>query len=321
MKNYRVILVLVLLVFNTNAQNLVPNGDFEFYSGCPGSASSTVSITLASPWVDATGATSDYYNACAPVADLCSVPDQTIGLWQYANSGNAYAGLWAYRASGGEYREYIRVQLTSPMVAGESYKVSFYANLCNRLKFGCNNIGAYISSIPVSTTPPNVLNYVPQILLPGNPPIIDTVNWIQIAGSYTAVGGEKYITIGNFAHDSVMNIQVIDTSSIYNEAYYYIDDVEVSINTGIEGALSRSNFKIFPNPNNGSMTIEYHIGESEIGTVEVYDLTGRILQSHKIYPQENRLTINANELSPGQYYYAMRVNGTLVKTEKLTIIK
>ena len=67
----------------------------------------------------------------------------------------------------------------------------------------------------------------PQILLQGNPPITDTVNWVKVSGLYQATGGEQYITIGNFNYDSTTVTQIVDAASPYDAAYYYIDDVSI----------------------------------------------------------------------------------------------
>ncbi len=92
-------------------------------------------------------------------------------------------------------------------------------------------------------------------------------------------------------------------------------------NSQVSASASSSDFKMYPNPNNGLMTLDYHLGDNETGTVEVYDLTGRILKSFVIQSRGTQLEINSTELSAGQYYYVIRVNGQLVKTEKLSIIK
>lgn len=308
--------------FFSLSQNLVPNGGFEVYSSCPSSSGN--SINLASPWVDPTGATSDYYNACAPVADLCSVPDQTFGVWQYARSGVAYAGLWATQNSGMDYREYIQVQLTDTLVAGECYYISFFANLYNKLMYGSNNIGAYISTNAISTSPPNVLNYTPQILIPGNPPIIDTINWIKVSGLYTAIGGEKFITIGNFKDDSNTVIQLVDASNPFNGCYYYIDDVSIincedTINS-VNDNIDISAFRLFPNPNNGRMSFEYTIKSKGKGEINIYDITGKLVEKYILSPNDNYLQINTN-LSTGLYFYQVIVNETIVKSGKIVIIQ
>lgn len=226
MKKVFIVFFLLFGVLYLKSQNLVPNGDFESYSSCP-STGIGHPVNLAFPWYDPTGATSDYFNGCADIASTFSVPSQTGGFYQLANSGVGYVGLYTMQSMGSNIREYIQVELIDTLVLGKCYSVSFYANLYNLLKKGTNNLGAYISQTAVTTAPPNVLNYNPQILLTNNLPILDTLNWIKISGIYYATGGEKYITIGNFKDDNNTLTQIIDTASLYDDSYYYIDDVSI----------------------------------------------------------------------------------------------
>lgn len=224
MKKLFLLFYLLLTIYYSKSQNLVPNGDFEFYTSCP---TAPGQMNLAFPWHDPTGATSDYYNGCAPLSSFVNVPGTPFGQFQYAHSGVGYAAIIVMQSNGTNYREYIQVALIDTLEIGRCYSVSFYANLSDLLKKGTNNIGAYLSQMAITTAPPNVLNYNPQILLPGNPPIIDTLNWVKISGLYQAVGGEKYITIGNFKDDSNTSTQTIDTASQFDMSAYYIDDVSV----------------------------------------------------------------------------------------------
>ncbi len=303
-------------------QNLVPNGDFEMYSVCP---SSPGQISLATSWYDPTGATSDYFNACAPISSFVSVPDQTIGIWQYARSGNGYSGLWATHDNSSNYREYIQVQLSSPLIASNCYSVTFYCNLYNLLKKGCNNLGVYLSTTAVSTTSPNVLNYTPQVLMSGNPAITDTVNWIKISGIYNALGGEEYITIGNFQNDSNTTFQIADTANPFNGCYYYIDDVSViNCNDTLSSVNDIENqyaVKLYPNPNNGSFTIECSSFENEPSVLSIYDVTGKLIRKQAIIKKDKRIEINANDLDGGIYFYQLFVNEKQVKSDRFIIIK
>ena len=61
MKNLLPILVLYLAPFFTHAQNMVPNGDFEYYTTCP-IIESRISNCLG--WRSYHQGTSDYFNAC-----------------------------------------------------------------------------------------------------------------------------------------------------------------------------------------------------------------------------------------------------------------
>lgn len=245
MKYFTVILLLILIV-KVHSQNLVPNYSFESYTNCPTAGGQ---INYASPWYDPTGATSDYFNACA-TPTFVGVPFNVNNLgFQQAHSGNAYAGLFTLNGGSNNFREYIQVAINDSLINSRCYYIEFYVSLANPEAYASNNIGAYLSSAPITTSPPNILPYSPQILLTGNPVITDTLNWVKIYGVYNALGGEKYITIGNFSNITNTDIVINDTSTFYTiqdtSSYYYIDDVSIfeikNVDSGNDTTLCNGN--------------------------------------------------------------------------------
>jgi hypothetical protein len=203
-----------------SAQNLVPNPSFETYTACP-TASSGFSLVV--PWYGTNNST-EYYNACN--SGPYNVPYIVSGF-QYARTGVGVAGQWFLNGFGINYREYIQVQLTNSLVTGNCYLVKFYINYPNNsVKYACNNFASFISTNGFTTNGSPATSYTPQIYLTNNPIIKDTLNWIEIGGVYTASGGEKFITIGNFKNDN--NTDTLRTNyGTYSGCYYYIDDVLV----------------------------------------------------------------------------------------------
>src|SRR6202007_1903129 len=101
--------------------NLVPNPSFETHSDC-----SNTNITNAPPWTGPTTNSTDYLNAC----DVsCGGPRCGSKAYQYARTGNAYAGFWGVDGIGSNYREYAEVQLLNSLVIGRCYYIEFYTNL------------------------------------------------------------------------------------------------------------------------------------------------------------------------------------------------
>ena len=227
-KKAGVLLVLFLtsyFVIDSKAQvNLVPNGDFEIYTSCPTSPGQT---NRAFPWYDPNNSTSDYFNSCAPVSSGVNVPGNMSVFFQFAHSGVGYTGLFGEQSPSANHREYIQVKLSDSLSYSSCYVVTFYCNLLNAEKYAINNMGAFISQTAISCPQNLPYNLTPQILLPGNPTISDTLNWVKVQGLYNANGGEQYITIGNFQYDSNTVFQVINASSVEAESYYYIDDVSL----------------------------------------------------------------------------------------------
>jgi len=80
-------------------------------------------------------------------------------------------------------------------------------------------------------------------------------------------------------------------------------------------------FKLYPNPNNGSMTLEYSIGNSDVGVFSIYDISGRLVKQVTLNYSENKTVIDATELNAGAYYYTIKVNDGKVKAGKLIIVR
>ena len=183
--------IIIILPACIEAQpNLVPNSSFENYSTCPLTSSQ---IDYAIGWFQPNtyGSSTDYYNSCTPW-NYVSVPSNSLGF-QYAKSGSAYAGFCLYWASAANFREYLEVELTDTMIAGEQYCVSFYVSLADLMQYGINRIGAYISGNPVYYNSPAYQPILVQPQVENTSGILsDTSNWTLISGVYVANGGEKY---------------------------------------------------------------------------------------------------------------------------------
>lgn len=82
-----------------------------------------------------------------------------------------------------------------------------------------------------------------------------------------------------------------------------------------------ANFNVYPNPNMGAMELSYSLNVNEIGIFEVYDISGKQIMGYSLDKNSNKLKIENKELSAGVYYYNIRINEKVVKTEKLIIVK
>lgn len=217
-------------------QNLVPNPSFEQYSTCPNSAGQ---IDYSAPWFAPTTGTPDYFNSCingdSLWGNILGVPYNAFGF-QNARTGSAYSGLFTQYPS--NYREYIEVQLTTPLVSGIKYYISFFISLADSAQLASDDIGMYLSPVTISTSNNFNLSYVPQIYNPEGNFLSDKLNWMEISGEYIAVGGEKYIVIGNFKDDANTDIIGVAGGGVlmfqdWDKPYYYIDDICVSTDSSL----------------------------------------------------------------------------------------
>lgn len=226
-----------MCLFNSlPAQNLVPNYSFEYITSCPNNG---FQIGLAKPWFGPTTLFAEIFNSCDTNSGA-GVPNNVWGN-QTARTGLGYAGIYArVGAVSSDLRKYISVKLDTTLIAGVKYCITYYLNLSDSSGFGVSSIGVLFSKDSVKGTNGKNLPYTPQILNSASNFITDKVNWIKISGEYTSVGGEQFITIGNFAND-VNTATKQATGSQQPYAYYYIDDVSVyqmvEANAGIDKQL------------------------------------------------------------------------------------
>jgi hypothetical protein len=283
--------------FTLKAQNLVINPSFEQYDTCP---------TIFSEIMYAIGWASfredpEYFNSCDTCYSCTGGREYSVSvpynyMYRTAASGSAYCGISPFAGKSTNFREYVGGQLSSPLIIGKKYFVSFQTCLClspiNGLNYATNHLGAMFSTIDFSS------NYAfhPSPIT-NNPPIhedsliTDTTYWTRVFGSFIADSAYKYIIIGNFYDD--MHTDTIKLSAPgYDTAnsYYYVDDVCVSTDslyslhyvwTGFDeitkDSLSESLFKIYPNPAHDFVTIENLRPDNENYNVSIFNILGQEL--------------------------------------------
>jgi len=182
------------------AQNLIANPSFEYTVNCP---TTIGQLNYAQFWVNPTQSSPDYFNFCSTVSgNAVHVPNNGFGT-QAALDGVAYAGFYTFNKSFPNVREYIQTNLTTPLTLNTKYLVSFYVSLSDWSQYSITSIGAYFSSIPISSTNTLVLNYSPQIQNKSTNMLSDKNNWMLVSDTLVSDGTEQYITIGNFKKDSL----------------------------------------------------------------------------------------------------------------------
>jgi len=229
----KVFFIFFLLLASTlhSQYNHVVNGSFEDYTICPTNYSTPGNTQLERciGWKCPTLGTSDYFNSCAFTSSV-AVPYNHFG-YQNTNNGNGYVGFFAYEYEAplgfSFYHEYIQGIINPPLETGKTYQVSFYINLAEISPYSASKIGAYISMDNVFKNDYGSLPYTPQITNSANNYIADTLGWVLINGYYTAIGGEKCITLGWWG-DS-LEFDTLRFYPTFSEvlSYYFIDDVSI----------------------------------------------------------------------------------------------
>jgi hypothetical protein len=314
MKLYILISSFVLSLTFSNAQNLVPNYSFENYTSCP---TYEGQLNNAYPWIHPSnlgfGYFADLFNECNVFTQ--SVPNNFSG-YQNANTGLGYAGIFTYGRN--SEREYLQTQLTSALIAGVVYRVEMYVSPSEHFGIGIDEIGMYISNNPISGTGNlNPLPYIPQIKNPTNNLILDTVGWTLISGYYTALGGEDYITIGNFSDDSSTNSLIFNPSAL-PRGYYRIDDVVISSLTGLESLQNNNNISIYPNPFTSQTTLRTENVFND-ATITIYNMFGQIVKELKGISGQT-ITLNRDNLSNGMYFVKLIEENKITSLARTVII-
>lgn len=148
---------------------------------------------------------------------------------------------------------------------------------------------------------------------------------MEISGIYTALGGERFITIGNFKDDANTDTLHLIENGLDPQGYYYIDDVSV-INcndtlSSVNEIEKQYDFNLYPNPNNGSFTVEYAIEENDQADLCIYSVEGRKIACYKLNANDKKILIQENLFSNGMYFYQIHLNGKIAMQDKLIIIR
>lgn len=233
MKNsYKFLFLLVALPYFALAQdNLVPNSTFQQVEK---KVKEEGQIELATPWISPTLAKADLYTTNTKNA-LLGVPENAYGE-EKPMEGDNYAGILAYSEKNKEPRSYLQIQLSQQLEAGKTYCVTFHVSLADLSKYATNYIGATITNNAISANNSDILKVENQIVSKKLTKYDQQFYWTPICGTYTAKGGEEFLTIGNFTPDEKLTLTKVKrprgvTQSQLPDAYYFIDNVSVKETT------------------------------------------------------------------------------------------
>lgn len=315
------LLIFVCSVFFLKAaaqQNLVPNPSFEDTLACPMSKDGIENLAH---WFSAKYSP-DYFSICANnQAPYVGVPNNFVGF-QLPMHGHAYAGLATFAISPPplyNYREIIETPLNKSLTVGEKYYVSAYISsamsenddiLCfsNSFGFRFTNVrhSAYINIAPEAPT--DNFSHVRSINI-----VTDTSNWVWVGGEFIADSAYQYLMLGNFYDDENTDTICWTKLNANNGAYYYIDNVCVSIDS-TENLLSSitkpigNTFEIyaFPNPAKNILNIK---NDKHFEHLVLLNSLGQKIMEDKLIDGLN--TIDISLYARGIYF--LLVNGSATK--------
>ena len=239
----------------------------------------------------------------------------------------SYAGFITYTRgiTGSPIREWLGISLPSNLTPNSYYCFKAYISLADTFNFATGNIGIYFSTdsiymeLPPQSTPlPTDYSYV--VSTPVNQIFLNHSGWTEINLLYQAKGDERYMYIGNFSPDSLIDYQYVssDPDSTYGQAYYYIDEVTLykCDGVGIDEKFVNTT-ELYPNPTTGDLYIVNNAAEAL--QLDLYNSVGQLVLSSKIISGSNYLQLS--DLANGLYFAKLSLGNNLVEVKKVIINK
>ena len=225
-------LFVIVLCLQVNGQNLVPNPSFESYGNLPCSwvTNENTFNNALDDWYMPTDGSTDVFSTLVTTScySHCFSTNGSSPGQQSPRTGDVMTAILTWGSGCGSnpnFREYIAVQLTSPLEVGNTYYAEMYVSFADFSEVSTNNIGMYFSEDMV---------YEPWLCLElGLTPqvneseiISDSEGWTQVSGTFVATEPYEYLVIGNF-YDNPSTATLPNPNSIHINARYFVDDVAV----------------------------------------------------------------------------------------------
>lgn len=212
-------------------ENMVPNGSFEKLADVKALKGFNLLKEQSAPWETPNATSADLFSLDAK-STKCAVPKNDYGF-QAPLDGKNYAGFRAYNKDPKKTRTYLQIKLKQRLTKDAIYCVKFNVSLADWSKNGSNNVGMFLSDRKVQNADDASLSFTPQITEKTGKAIVMMDGWETICGTYIANGKEEYIIIGGFGGEDKVKLEKVkkpaglDGGIVLNEAYYYIDMVEI----------------------------------------------------------------------------------------------
>lgn len=300
------------------AQNLVPNPSFEETDTCLLGLAFDSEFGL-HDWFSAY-LTPDHLQSC--LDGLFNGLPMNVFTYQEPLDGSSCVGLFSYYQNGlEEQREWVMVQLTEPLVAGQTYYASFYANAgfggnaqYPQIWLASNNIGMLFTMEP---RPWNSFDPYPAALnsahLRRTEILSDTVAWTLVSGSFVADSAYQYLMIGNFFSNALTDtLHFAPQGSPWEwfpRGYTLIDKVCVSMDPDgcdlADGIVDHSIGAVHLYPNPATDVLWVGSAQGAMGTVQ--DALGRRVWQGRVLAGQWMLDVRA--WARGAYVLRLEMQG------------
>lgn len=309
MKKFTIIMtVLIAMTIRTNAQ--IPNNSFENWSNGTNSAPDGWSDKGSNHtgFTPTTQTTDKYLGAYAvKLENMITVTDTTVGEIYTTRPNNvegfgpAFPIATRYNNLKGFYK-YTSLNGDSAQISVYISKTGFVGTWGNLIAWGQKNMGAATTYTPFSVgyldSLPNFV-YLYDVVVPDS-------GYINISASKG---------LGNNTSD----LPPLGNSILYVDALNF-DTYLTGINEHLD---ITTNFKLFPNVNNGAFDVSFEISENEYTTIKIYDIVGREIMnlfSGSLSAGNHAFHYSVQELDNGNYLYVV-ASGKGYRSKKFCIQK
>ena len=112
---------------------------------------------------------------------------------------------------------------------------------------------------------------------------------------------------------------------ISNQLISYEDNCDTEANSSRKTKANivsfTTSFLLSPNPNNGTMKLDYDLGKDQEANMTLLDVTGKLIKSYKLQATKGSISINEQSLQNGIYIYRILVEDKILKVDKIAIIR
>ena len=140
-------------------------------------------------------------------------------IYPHSDSSCVGGGQLFKGIPGGKAREQFENRLKDTLKVGHRYQFAMYVHLFDTIPanvsgegkiVGINSFSAYFSDTIVNWRSNfDITRFTPQVQI--NQMVADTGHWVLLQDTFVATGGERYMCIGNFKPDSLLQWQLVDS--------------------------------------------------------------------------------------------------------------
>jgi|GEM_PF-2675459 len=248
-------------------------------------------------------------------ASLGTMAIQSIGDFSLISGGDV---LIAYQSTTG----------AQPAVANATFLAAIYMEDNYAHNTGCDGLQGWFNSTgscaSSPTYPANGSNAsgIPNGLTDGvnamhlyPSPILESGSENDNGRYFGTLDGDSATILA--AINDRTNWEMFDAAGLDITATYYNSNTTVNVTLGIEENILDKETSIYPNPNNGSFTLNYS-GQEQLQKLQVIDITGKRVQTVSLKNFTNSQDLNLSALAKGMYFITIQSDAAKV-TKRMVI--